>query len=446
MESYEPGNSVDGIETASKESKDIIDSVVAQIKQGVAFDDMKELEGFDNPSDAFVQLDKAYASAKQALLDAEAKKVEDKAKEVSNKEANMAAQKYMTEDKEESPSKSHMTYQSQGKSLWTMKDVVMSLEDSNGFGEYMRQAERGGSKVHLEASIPSEVVRQAVMYSFPLDPSVRVSDEVRRPRPFLDLVNIMVNPRSHIVFAPVVTTVSEQTDAANRPGGRVRAGAANDVDFALGRVELAKESIGAYTAVDKEFGIASPEGIRVAIQSLSYAMLEAISTAALNGDGSGTNWTGILAGLTGASRATAVPGTNAAGSMYSYVEAAIGTLEDRGYVPNAVLSRRNDRNKVRKTLKDENFNAGELVSGQPQPEGVPMIITPDVGNNTVLTGQFSPNNVEIEIQSDMIVTTSDDLLMRNNQTAVSMFVDGNVALYEPRAFFKTTATNNTREG
>ena len=444
MESYTKGASVEPLKASIGEMKDILTSVKQQYDSGTDFKDMKELEGYDEPDAMVTQWSKVYNEADEIIRASEDKALEDKDKELQKKEAGLAISSFTSGDKK--PVTAHKPVYDSYRQHWTMKDVVMALQDDPGYSRYMKAVEAGYVGVQLQAEIPAEIILQAVNYEYPLDPSVRVSDERRRPRPFLDLVNITTNPRSHLVYAPITTTVSEQGLAANRPSGRERGANAAEARFDLGRVSLEKKSIGAWTGIDKEFGVASPAGLDAAVQSLSYAMLEAISTAAMNGDGTtGEQWAGLLGRITGAANTTAVPGSGA-GTMYSYIEAAIGTLADRGYFPNASLVRRADRNKVRETLKGENFNAGELVNGQPQPEGVPMIITPDVGNNTAVTGLFDPSTIGIELQSNMLVTTSEDRLMERNQVAVAMFVSGNVALYEPRAFFKTTATNNTDEG
>ena len=300
-----------------------------------------------------------------------------------------------------------------------------------GFQEAVRSNGRGWS-VRLDASTVTEPM-----------PQYGVADPQNPRQGFLDKVSIVVETGELVVFyraAEPGNVPSGGTAAPSaEPAGRARDAEIQERDVRFDRVERTKRSIGVFTVVDRANLRDLPGMMEGISMVLTARMRKALNAAALNGDGTGTNWNGILGDLTNTDQLYLMKNTD---KLYQKSVEQVDTIFERGadlsyYFMGAAA----------KAV----YHAGFVNARYPLPDsqigrnggiaGVPIDITAGMPAHTGLLLDMSPAVVQVVLGEDIVIEPFEQTRADRNQILIRATVDGNVRFWQPAYAFKTTGLN-----
>lgn len=432
IEAYTEGADATAVRQGVDEMKIILQSVATQNASGVQFEAMSELDGYENHTQTVVEWQTAFDKGTEIVKAAD--EDEQAADNTIRQNASQGLVPHLQGaiDARQQQGERTPFYGQMHQAQWTMRDIEALVQQDSGLGSWMemqRTVIRGG----VDVSIPMDMVRQGITEVRPIGPRDTVAVSARKPLPLLDLINIVSDPRSNVVY-------HRPTGPTTGGGTREWGGTVAEAQTTYERISKEKKGIGVLQPIELELGVASPSMVANETPRLIERVMEIMQNQIIAGDDAGQNWHSLDNQLTGAAFTSAATAVRA----YDAFRDRVGSLMDRGESPNGIFTNRTVADEVYERLAGRNFAQADLiaasVNGEPRVRGVQVYVTSGLPANTAFIGDVTPRSIEVETLNDMVISVSEDARFATNEAAVRVVLSGNVKLYDKFAFFKLTNT------
>ena len=291
------------------------------------------------------------------------------------------------------------------------------------------------------------------------------TDVVSLPYPMrvqpLDYINMRAEPGAILFFhrpADPTNAVALATTPPTPPQAqpRMRSATLHERGATWTRVTLTKESIGNWMPLAHEDINDNASVMAVAAEQLMVDVKYQMVYQLFNGNGTGPNWHGLatqLATTTGRDQnSMAVAGRQGTAPNFTnlddihplmVINDAMTRIWERGMFPTVIFCSRADYIKIRAQQRVERYLQPDYKAyPMGDVDGVPLCLTDQLPDNTLIVADTDPRNMEIVMGQDITTAVSDDYQFANNERSIRVVCYGNFALYRPLSAFELTDTDH----